>query len=66
MAKEEKNGIARFWDGIRTEFAKIAWPTPEDVAKQSAAVVAVSVISALLIVVIDMVVQYGVDLLIQL
>lgn len=69
MAKDTKAKTGKksgFWAGVKTEWGKIAWPEPSSVGRQSVAVVVVSAITALLIVVIDMVVRYGVDALVNL
>ena len=66
MADGEKNTIKRFGEGLKSEFGKIIWPEPETVGKQSTAVIIISVLLALIIVLIDMVVQQGVDILVNL
>ncbi len=52
-----------FWKGLKTEFKKIVWLGRADLAKQSTAVIIVSVIVGILIAIIDRVVLYGVDFL---
>ena len=47
--------------GLQTEFNKIVWSTPKDVAKQSGAVIAVSVVLGFIIVILDFIVQSGID-----
>ncbi len=54
------------WEGLKTEFRKIAWADRSTVGHQTTAVVIVSVILALIIVCFDMVIQYGVDKLVNL
>ncbi len=66
MAKEKKSKKPGFWAGVKTEFGKIVWPEPASVGKQSVAVAGVSVVTAVLIVLIDMVVRYGVSFLLNL
>ncbi|MGF7011186.1 preprotein translocase subunit SecE [Lachnospiraceae bacterium PF1-22] len=51
---------------LSNEFKKIVWPDKMTLAKQTAAVVAVSVILGGLIAIIDFVLKYGVDLLVNL
>ena len=48
-----------------TVFRKIIWPDKETLAKQTAAVVSVSVVLGAIIAVIDFLVQNGVDLLVR-
>lgn len=58
-----KENKPSFFAGVKTEFAKIVWPGRDDLTKQSIAVVSVTVVVAILISVIDKVVQLGVNLL---
>ncbi len=55
-----------FFEGVRTEFKKIIWPTKKDVAKETTAVVLVSVFVGLIIALLDYLIQFGVDFLIKL
>ena len=52
--------------GIKAEFGKIIWPTKESLARQTTAVVIVSVIVGLIIAMLDTVIQYGVNFLVNL
>ena len=52
--------------GLKAEFKKIIWPTKESLAKQTTAVVIVSVVVGLLITVMDFFIQHGVDILVNL
>lgn len=51
---------------LSNEFKKIVWPDKMTLAKQTAAVVVVSVVLGGLIAIIDFVLKYGVDLLVNL
>ena len=63
-AKSEKTPKpVRFWDGVKAEFKKIAWPDKDDLLKQSVAVVAISIVVGAIIAVLDFALQYGVDFL---
>ncbi|MDD6038059.1 MAG: preprotein translocase subunit SecE [bacterium] len=55
-----------WFTGLKAEFRKIIWPTKDDVAKETTAVVITSVILGLIIALLDFVIQYGVDFLIGL
>ena len=66
MADNNKSKMSERWAGLKAEFNKIVWADKKDVTKQSTAVVAVSVVVALMIVVLDAIIQYGVDFLISL
>ena len=53
-----------FFKGLKKEFKKITWPGKESVAKQTTAVVIISVILGLVIALLDFIIQNGVDLLV--
>ena len=55
-----------WFTGLKAEFHKIIWPTKEQLAKETTAVVIVSVILGLIIALLDFVIQYGVDFLVSL
>ena len=57
--KKEKAPKKSWFDGLKAEFRKIIWP------EQTAAVLSVSVVLGVLITIIDMIVQYGVDFLVK-
>lgn len=52
--------------GLKAEFHKIIWPTKESLAKQTTAVVIVSVVVGLIIAMFDFIIQHGVDILVNL
>ncbi|MBQ9444223.1 MAG: preprotein translocase subunit SecE [Lachnospiraceae bacterium] len=54
-----------FWKGVKAEFTKILWPSKETLTKQSVAVVAITVVTAALIAVIDRGLQYGINFVIK-
>ena len=63
---EKKNTQKTSWfKGLRAEFRKIIWPDRKTLAKQTTAVVAVSVFLGLLIAVIDAVLEYGINFLVK-
>ena len=64
--KKEKARKKSFTKGLHAEFNKIIWPDKETLAKQTVAVSVVSVLLGALIAVIDIVIKYGVDFLVQL
>ena len=53
-------------DGLKAEFKKIIWPTQQDLVKQTTAVVAVSIVLGIIIALLDFIIQYGVDFLVNL
>ena len=52
--------------GLKAEFQKIIWPDKESLTKQTTAVVATSVVLGLIIALLDYIIQYGVDFLVNL
>ena len=61
----EKTQKTSWFKGLKAEFKKIIWPDRMTLAKQTAAVVTVSVALGAVIAVIDFLVQNGVDLLVR-
>ena len=55
-----------WFKGLKAEFNKIIWPNKEDVRKQTIAVVLISFVVGLVIAVLDMGLQYGIDFIINL
>ena len=64
--KEEKAPKTSWFEGVKTEFGKIAWPAKDALAKQTAAVIAVSVVVGLIITILYTFIQYGIDFLVNL
>ncbi|MCI9616195.1 MAG: preprotein translocase subunit SecE [Lachnospiraceae bacterium] len=60
--KTQKNS---WFKGVSREFKKIIWLDKMTVAKQTAAVVSVSVVLGLIIAIVDFAAQYGVDFLVR-
>ena len=52
-SKANESKLSLFWKGVKTEFRKIIWPDRDTLVKQLIAVLCVTVISALIIAVID-------------
>ncbi|WP_289291077.1 preprotein translocase subunit SecE [Sporofaciens musculi] len=61
----EKTQKKSWFKGLDREFKKIIWPDKMTVAKQTTAVVSVSVILGAIIAIVDFIAQYGVDLLVR-
>ncbi len=59
----EKQKRPGFFDGVKAEFKKIAWPDRQVTLKQSVAVVAISVVVGVIIAIIDYVAKYGINFL---
>jgi preprotein translocase subunit SecE len=62
----EKAPKTSWFEGLKTEFSKIIWPESGSVVRQTIAVVAVSVVTGLIIALLDWVIQYGVNILVGL
>ena len=61
----EKTQKQSWFKGVSNEFKKIIWSDKNTVAKQTAAVVVVSVMLGVIIAIVDFASQYGVDLLVR-
>lgn len=64
--KSENQNKTSWFDGLKSEFRKITWPSKEQIGKETTAVVGVTVVAAILIAVIDTLVKYGIDFLVAL
>ena len=62
----EKAPKTSWFTGLKAEFSKIIWPDKKSLTRQTAAVVDVSVILGLIIAVLDVILKYGVDILVNL
>lgn len=65
MSEREKTQKKSWFKGLQAEFKKIIWPDKKTLAKQTTAVVAVSVVLGAVIAVIDAILRYGIDLLVK-
>ncbi len=63
---EKKGGFKRLLKGLKSEFAKIAWPKKDSLRKQTIAVLATSVFLGAIIALLDMIFKYGIDFLAKL
>ena len=66
MSEEKKAPKTSWFTGLKAEFRKIIWPTRETIILQTVAVVVVTIILGLIIAGVDYLVQYGVDILVNL
>ena len=62
----EKASKTSWFTGLKAEFDKIIWPDKKSLSRQTAAVVAASVVLGLIIAVLDVIIRYGVDNLVKL
>ena len=65
MSGKEKTQKKSWFKGLQAEFKKIIWPDKKTLAKQTTAVVVVSVVLGAVIAVIDAILKYGIDLLVR-
>jgi len=56
----EKTSKKSWFKGLKAEFKKIVWPDKETLAKQSVAVIGVTVILGVVIYLLDYVIQLGI------
>ena len=61
--KQEKAPKKSWFKGLKSEFKKISWPDKETLVKESAAVIVITVILGIVIALVDMAVNSGVDLI---
>ena len=65
MGEHTKTQKKSWFKGLKAEFNKIVWPDKNTLAKQTTAVVAVSVVLGALISVVDALLRYGIDFLVK-
>ena len=67
MGDKTKNKAPKtsWFKGLKAEFKKIVWPDKKTLGKQTAAVVFVSVVLGAIISIVDVIAQYGIDLLVK-
>ena len=61
---KSERSFSDWWEGVRIEFDKIVWPSQQTIYRQTVATVVISVITAFIIVFVDMLIQNGVDFLV--
>ena len=65
MGDSKETSKTPFFKGVKAEFKKIFWPDKNTLAKQTVAVVSVSVILGVIISIVDIIVKYGIDILVR-
>lgn len=64
---ENKEATAKkvsWWQGIKSEFKKIVWPDKKSLVRETIAVFVITTLLAIIIMLIDYIVKYGIDLII--
>ena len=65
MSEEKKAPKASWFTGLKAEYRKIIWPTKNAIIRQTVAVVVSTVILGLIIAGVDYLIQYGIDILVN-
>ena len=65
MSDKAKTQKKSWFKGLQAEFKKVIWPDKKTLARQTTAVVAVSLILGALIAIIDAILQFGIELLMR-
>ena len=65
MSEKTRTQKKSWFKGLQAEFKKIIWPDKKTLAKQTTAVVTVSVVLGAVIAVIDAILRYGIDFLVK-
>ncbi len=61
MAEDKESRLRSFFRGVKVEWGKIIWPSKNTLAKQTGAVVVVSVILSAIIAILDYLMKSGLD-----
>ena len=59
--KQKKN----WFKGLKAEFSKIIWPDRQSLTKETVAVLAVSVLLGVIIAVVDLIVRFGIEIIVK-
>ncbi|MDD3240456.1 MAG: preprotein translocase subunit SecE [Lachnospira sp.] len=62
---KEKKQKKSWFKGLKAEFSKIVWPDQKSLAKETTAVLAVSVLLGVIISLVDLVCRIGVEFLVK-
>ena len=63
---DQKTQKKSWFKGMKAEFKKVIWPDKVTLAKQTTAVVSVSVVLGAIIALVDFLAQHGIDILVNL
>ncbi len=66
MEENKQSRLSGWYNGLKAEFHKIKWLDRESLGKQTVAVIVVSIILGVIIAVLDLGIQHGVDFLVNL
>ena len=62
---KKKSSKPNFFSGVAAEFKKIIWPSRKTLFRQTTAVVVSSIILGAIIYLVDLIVKFGIDKLVQ-
>ena len=65
MSEKTRTQKKSWFKGLQAEFKKVIWPDKRTLARQTTAVVAVSILLGAVIAVVDVILRYGIDLLVK-
>ncbi len=63
--KKSKTHKKSWFKGLKAEFNKIVWPNKITLAKESTAVIVVSILLGVIISIVDFVIKNGIDFIVQ-
>ena len=61
----EKKQKKNWFKGLKAEFKKVIWPDKKTLAKQTVAVTLFSILLGAIIAIVDALLQFGIDFLVQ-
>ena len=61
----EKKQKKSWFKGLKGEFKKVIWPDKKTLAKQTVAVTVFSIIVGAIIAIVDALIQFGIDFIVQ-
>ena len=61
----EKKQKKSWFKGLKAEFKKVIWPGKKTLAKQTVAVTVFSIIIGAIIAIVDALIQFGIDFIVQ-
>ena len=61
----EKPKKKSWFKGLKAEFKKVIWPDKKTLAKQTVAVTVFSIIIGAIIAIVDALIQFGIDFIVQ-
>ena len=62
-ANEKALAIKSWFKGLKAEFKKIIWPDKKSLGKQTVVVVIITTILSVIIALLDLVIKFGIDLI---